>query len=87
MAESKEAALKEAAGILSDSAIKKTGYDLKSLSLYLKENKIQLKGIDFDPMLAAYLLNPSRSDYSIESIAWDYLKEAVRLTRARFWIY
>lgn len=64
--------------ILKDPYLKKIGYNLKRLKLFLKEHKISLSGLYFDVMLAAYLIDPSKSDYSLESITWDYLKLIVK---------
>ena len=70
-----------AARMLSDRSIRKVGYDLKKMKVALaRENKI-LDGLYFDVMVAAYLLNPSKSEYTLESITWDYLPEAVTATQ------
>ncbi|MFA6350308.1 MAG: DNA polymerase I [Candidatus Omnitrophota bacterium] len=57
---------------LSDGAVKKAGHDLKNLKILLFNEGVELNGIYFDTMIAAYLLNPSRSDYSLSELAWDY---------------
>jgi DNA polymerase I len=44
--------------ILEDENIKKTGYDLKTIYKELKKVEIVLKGMDFDVMIAAYVLDP-----------------------------
>jgi len=44
--------------ILEDPKIKKIGYDLKKDLEALKNNKIELRGLDFDVMLGAYVVNP-----------------------------
>jgi len=44
--------------ILEDETIKKVGYDLKYIYEVLKKNGIELKGLDADVMLMAYVLNP-----------------------------
>ncbi|OGI29606.1 MAG: DNA polymerase I [Candidatus Moranbacteria bacterium RIFOXYA12_FULL_44_15] len=44
--------------ILEDENIKKIGYDLKYDSEVLKNNNINLQGMDFDVLLSAYVLNP-----------------------------
>ncbi len=43
-------------------------YDAKSWMHTLAGLGITLKGLAFDPMIAAYLLKPSRSDYSLKEI-------------------
>lgn len=72
------AGIEEISPLLSDEKIKKTGHDLKSLKLLLASHGVELKGCYFDTMLACYLLNPSRSSYSIADAAWDYLNKAVK---------
>jgi len=60
--------------ILSDPEVKKTGHDLKKTKVGLAKEGIGLEGIDFDTMIAAYLLNPSKGEYSLSDVAWDYLE-------------
>ncbi|MDI6758462.1 MAG: DNA polymerase I [Candidatus Omnitrophota bacterium] len=61
--------------VLRDCRIKKTGHDLKKIKISLLKDKVQLYGFSFDTMLAAYLLNPSKSEYSLTELSWDYLGE------------
>jgi DNA polymerase-1 len=70
--------IKNAEAILSDPSIKKIGYDLKKLKLFLKSYNVLLKGLRLDSMLAAYLINPSKPEYTLESIAWDYLDTVLK---------
>jgi len=60
---------------LSDVKIKKIGHDLKKIKVYLAKNGFSLDGLYFDTMIAAYLLNPSKTDYGLTDVAWDYLQE------------
>jgi len=59
--------------ILSDAGIKKTGHDLKKIKVALAQDGVLLDGLSFDTMIAAYLLNPSKSTYNLSDVAWDYL--------------
>lgn len=52
--------------------IKKRVYDAKSIYKYCIKNGINAKGIVFDTMLAAYLLNPSSTDYGIDTLSASY---------------
>ncbi len=70
--------INEAVSVLRDPKVKKIGYDLKKLKLFLKRRNIDLKNLYYDVMLAAYIINPSKSDYALESIAWDYLSLALK---------
>ncbi|HNW39276.1 MAG TPA: DNA polymerase I [Candidatus Omnitrophota bacterium] len=63
---------------LADPRIKKTGHDLKKLKVSLFKEGWILNGIDFDVMIAAYLLNPSRSSYALEDLALENLGEFIR---------
>jgi DNA polymerase-1 len=59
--------------ILEDPQIKKIGHDLKRIEITLSKEDFAFGGINFDCMVAAYLLNPSRGEYSLTDITWDYL--------------
>jgi DNA polymerase-1 len=59
--------------VFSDPAILKTGHDLKKAFLVLATNRITLAGADFDTMVAAWLLDASKRDYSLQSLAARYL--------------
>jgi len=64
--------------VISDFRIKKIGHDLKKLKVDLFKEGIVLNGLDFDIMIAAYLLNPSRSSYALEDLALENLGEFIR---------
>ena len=59
--------------ILQDPQIKKISHDLKKIKISLAKENVALEGLYFDTMLGAYLLNPSKSEYSLMDLAWDYL--------------
>jgi DNA polymerase-1 len=60
-------------GILKEPAIKKISHDLKKIKVLLAKDKIALAGLYFDTMISAYLLNPSKSEYTLADVSWDYL--------------
>ncbi|MCU0651660.1 MAG: DNA polymerase I [Candidatus Omnitrophica bacterium] len=62
--------------ILADAKIKKISHDLKKLKVTLAKEKINLEGLYFDTLIAAYVLNPSKAGYSLTDLAWDYLSGA-----------
>ncbi|MCM8799395.1 MAG: DNA polymerase I, partial [Candidatus Omnitrophica bacterium] len=64
--------------ILEDPEIKKIGYDLKTLFNFSKSKGIEIKFPYFDIMVASYLVEPSRNDYSLQSLVWDYLSLAIK---------
>ena len=55
--------------IFESGEIKKTGHDFKPLIKALIKEKIILRGLDFDTMIACYVLNPGERDYSLEKIS------------------
>ncbi len=59
--------------ILEDENYKKIGYFFKRDVEALHNHDINIKGLDFDIMLAAYLLDPGKRDYSKDKIIFDYL--------------
>ncbi len=62
----------DAKSVLSNSEINKRVYDSKYLYKYCLENGIKPVGVTFDVMLAAYLLNPSASDYTPDRLCREY---------------
>jgi DNA polymerase-1 len=59
--------------LLEDKDIQKILYDFKTTLIILKDYDINLEGKIFDIMLAAYIIDPSKSNYSIEDLVWSYL--------------
>ncbi len=57
--------------LLKDKDVKKTGYDFKRL---MKALGTAIKGELEDVMIASYLLNPNRSDHSLDTIALEHLQ-------------
>ncbi len=51
------------------------GHDLKPVLTVLKRHGIPFLGKLFDIKIAAYLISPTRRDYSLEVLAQEYLKE------------
>ncbi len=65
-----------------DNKIKKIGFNIKediiSLSGFgIDTADTDFNGIEFDIMLAAYILDPSHSDYTLESLCLKYLGKAI----------
>jgi DNA polymerase-1 len=54
--------------VLEKEEIKKIGYDLKEIKKAFKKRKIDLQGLFFDVMIASYLLDPARRDFSFSTI-------------------
>ena len=58
--------------VLSNSKVKKYVGDSKSLYAFGLKNNIKIEGVVFDTALAAYILNPSANDYSVERLLLEY---------------
>ncbi|MCK4240350.1 MAG: DNA polymerase I, partial [Candidatus Atribacteria bacterium] len=52
----------------------KIGYNLKYNFIVLNRYQIEIKGDNFDTMIAAYLLNPSKEEYNLKNLFWEYLE-------------
>lgn len=60
-------------GVLKDEKIKKSGYDLKTTIVEAAKKEVQILGIGFDVLIAAYLVNPSGKDYSLKELVYNFL--------------
>lgn len=70
--------LKNLKAVAEDDNIKKVTGDAKALYIYFGQSDIELKGVAFDTSIASYLINPSRSDHSIEAVSSEYLGEVAK---------
>ena len=59
--------------IIEDEQIKKIGQNLKYEYVVLSKYDIELKGIYFDTMIAAHLIDSSRLSYSLDELSKNYL--------------
>jgi DNA polymerase-1 len=59
--------------VLEDPDIEKTGHDLKYALLVLRQAGVELRGLDFDVMIASYLLEPGRREHELDSLALQHL--------------
>ena len=60
--------------LLADETISKCGHNLKFDCSILRHYDIQVKGQLFDTMIAAYLLQPDRRHYNLDSLSLEFLK-------------
>lgn len=58
--------------ILCDNAVEKYTFDSKPLFAYADKNSIEIKNLKTDLLLAAYLLQPSSSSYSLDKLCISY---------------
>ena len=59
--------------ILENPKIKKCGHNIKFDWRVLKKAGLKLSGIDFDTMIASYLLNPASRQHNLDSLAFTEL--------------
>ncbi len=59
--------------VFRDEAIAKIGHNLKYDIMMLRKEGMQVSGPLYDTMIAAYLLNPNKSNHSLEEVAFEYL--------------
>ncbi len=65
--------LKIIADILESPQIGKIGHDLKRLSLAFRNEGIALRGVAFDTMLAAYVIDPGKRRYDLSELAGEHI--------------
>ena len=68
------AALRE---LLEDPTVRKTAHNAKYDLLVLRRAGITLQGLDFDSMLASYVLDPGRRSHAIDALAVEFLGVAM----------
>ncbi|MDF1591630.1 MAG: DNA polymerase I [Desulfobacterales bacterium] len=59
--------------VLENAGIRKIGQNIKYDWMVLKRHGINIAGVEFDTMLASYLLNPSKRAHNLDQIALDFL--------------
>ena len=63
--------------LLEDEAVKKTAHNAKYDLLVLRRAGLTLRGLDFDSMLASYVLDPGRRSHAIDALAVEFLGVAM----------
>ena len=66
-------ALQSLKGLFEDAAVRKIGHDLKFDVMMLRHRGIDVAGLEFDTMLAGYLLDATRSSHTLEETALEHL--------------
>jgi DNA polymerase-1 len=59
--------------LLEDPAIRKTAQNAKSDVLALRRAGVTLRGLEFDTMLASYILDPGKRSHGLDVLALEYL--------------
>ncbi len=62
--------------VFEDEKIKKAGQNIKFDMSVLLTHGIEVKGADFDTMIAAYLIEPVKRQYGLDSLSLDYLQHS-----------
>jgi DNA polymerase I len=60
--------------ILEDPAILKCGQNIKYDMLVLSRHGVELQGVEFDTMVASYVVNPSGRQHNLDALALEYLQ-------------
>lgn len=63
--------------LLEDPAVRKTAHNAKYDVLVLRRAGITLQGLDFDTMLASYVLDPSRRSHGLDVLALEFLDHSL----------
>ncbi|TDJ48621.1 MAG: DNA polymerase I [Nitrospina sp.] len=69
----KKLALAKLKPLLEDAQITKCGQNIKYDLIVFASEGVQLAGIEFDSMLASYVLNPSKRNHNMDDLAMEYL--------------
>ncbi|MCK4628348.1 MAG: DNA polymerase I, partial [Sedimentisphaerales bacterium] len=76
-----EKVLQKLTQILTNPEVKKIGQNIKYDWIILRRAGVELAGVDFDTMVASYILDSTRTSHSMDSLAMDYLgHETVKLS-------
>ena len=59
--------------VLEDAAVKKIGHDLKADTIVLARHGVEVAGLDFDTMLASYLVDATKSSEDLEPTVLEQL--------------
>ena len=69
----RESALRALKPVLENPAIGKVGHDLKFDLMMLWHEGIELAGLEFDTMLASYVIDATRSSHTLEEVALEHI--------------
>jgi DNA polymerase-1 len=64
-------AMADLKAVLEDADVAKVGHDLKRSALALSTAGVTLAGIDFDTMIASYVLDPGRRDHELKTLSME----------------
>jgi DNA polymerase-1 len=67
------AEMKSLKDLLEDPLVKKSSQNVKYDMLVLRKAGVELRGVDFDTMLASYVLDPGRRSHGLDVLAMEFL--------------
>jgi DNA polymerase-1 len=70
------AALGDLRALLEDANILKTAQNVKFDMLVLRRHGVLLRGVDFDTMLASYVLDPGRRSHALDLLSMEFLNRS-----------
>lgn len=65
--------------LLASATVRKTGHNLKYDLHVLRREGVVVNGVDFDSMLASYLLDPGRRSHAIDGLSIEILQRPMQL--------
>ena len=72
-----DAAMRPLRDLLEDAGVKKTAQNGKFELLALRASGIALRGLEFDTMVASYVLDPGRRAHDLNSLALEFLQRTI----------
>jgi DNA polymerase-1 len=72
-----DAAMKPLRDLLEDAGVKKTAQNGKFELLALRASGIALRGLEFDTMVASYVLDPGRRAHDLNTLALEFLQRTI----------
>ena len=63
--------------MLEDPAVRKTGQNAKYETLALRRAGVELRGLEFDTMIASYVLDPGRRSHGLDVLALEFLEHTM----------
>ncbi|MEO7964103.1 MAG: DNA polymerase, partial [Gemmatimonadaceae bacterium] len=69
--------LRDFRALLEDPAIAKTAQNAKFDMLVLRGAGVDVRGLEFDTMLASYVLDPGRRSHSLDALAFEFLEHTM----------
>ncbi|HEV8217142.1 MAG TPA: DNA polymerase I [Gemmatimonadaceae bacterium] len=70
-----DSAMKPLVELLEDATVKKTAQNAKFDQLVLRTAGVTLRGLDFDTMIASYVLDPGRRSHGLDLLALEFLNQ------------